>query len=810
MVDTLNIAKEAISFGFRPMPVNGKIPLIKDWNEKSKNDLYAQCEALIHAGKNVGIVCGQASKVIVLDVDTQHNGMNNYQQLLNEYNEGQELDTCMSITGSGGRHIFFEYEADLAIKNGTNVIKKFGANNGFDIRSDGGFIVYPGSVYHGCGDKPESHTKKGCSGTCNDDCDFKDRVYEWVTSPAERKPMKMPNWLVEMIVNKPIKPAQQSDNKSDSDENKKLYKINKEIIDEWVMRLSTNRATDYTMWINTVWLIRELGCDKSIAHEFSKKCPEKYSEQNVDQIWNQYDPAKSKYSINTLRGWLKKDLSDKEYKELILQGKQIVYSENEVLLYDRDEGLSTIFANKRKDNVKITDDNGNGYVWDAKTKLWQEKSANHIINLISPELKQDVDALLTRIKNENKSLDDEEKIPIMALIAIRGYVLGYQGSKNIHKKLISKLYDDSFITKINSVPYELPIKDGKVIDLRSGKVRERTINDYYKFECPVSYIMNANFVDVEKFYLDICDGDKDLLKFKQKMFGYMLTGETDARCVFIAWGKGKNGKSTVWDTVLKQILGCFWVACGQDVFFQSRRNGGATPELIPLIGARVAIMSESEEQQKLQSSRIKRLTGNDTMDARPLYREKITFTPVCKCVILTNEKPDFDINDQAMIDRVRFIPYKHRFENSNTQSVNEFIQKNIDLFFSWFVEGAIQYYKDRKLDKTQVEMTEMKEYIYEQDSVSQYLDECCERKKDAWVNSTELYNGYRDYCDNSRVENPVTKKKFITQIEKEFGKSQRKRLNGKQNNCYSGLIIPKERTSLINRNNILMDSKDDA
>lgn len=793
MVDTLNIAKEAISFGFRPMPVNGKIPLIKDWNEKSKNDLYAQCEALIHAGKNVGIVCGQASKVIVLDVDTQHNGTKNFRQLQNEFNNGEELQTPTVRTPSEGFHLYFKYEADLGLKTASNVIQRFGKLNGFDIRSDSGFIVYPGSEYPGCGDKAEKHTSKGCSGDSNENCDFKGRKYEWVITPEDFEPIKMPAWLVNLIVTKPpiIKKVDEVDQT-----NKIRYMLNKEVIDEWVMLLDKSRATDYDNWRNAIWLIKGLGGDVSLAHDFSKKCPEKYNENKVDEMWNQYDSEKSVYSVHTLRGWLKKDLTEKEYKELVVKGKQIVYSEHERLLYDGDEGLSTIFANKRKDTVRICDDNGNGYIWDEKTKLWLEKSANHIINLISPELKQDVDALLTRIKNENKSLDDEEKIPIMALLAIRGYIVSHSGSAHIHRKLITKLYDKEFITKINSVPYELPIKDGKVIDLRNGSVRERTINDYYKFECPVSYIMNTDFTSIEKFYLDICDGDQDLLRFKQKMFGYMLTGETDARCVFIAWGKeGKNGKSTVWDTILKQILGEFWVACGEDVFFQTRRNGGATPELIPLIGARVAVMSENEEKQKLQSSRIKRLTGNDTMDARPLYREKITFKPVCKCVILTNEKPDFDINDQAMIDRVRFIPYKHRFESSNTQSVIEFIQKNIDLFFSWFVEGSIKYYKDRKLDKTEVEMTEMKEYINEQDSVTQYIQDNCEIEEKTCAKFSSLFTQYKGYCENYSIA-PLTKMKFSRKLENMFGKSFQKRIMNRLFICYQGIYIHGEKIEM--------------
>ncbi len=67
--------------------------------------------------------------------------------------------------------------------------------------------------------------------------------------------------------------------------------------------------------------------------------------------------------------------------------------------------------------------------------------------------------------------------------------------------------------------------------------------------------------------------------------------------------------------------------------------------------------SESEKQKKINASLIKKITGNDTMRCRPLYGNTIEFTPICKMIMMTNFKPEIDTDDQAILDRLKYVPY---------------------------------------------------------------------------------------------------------------------------------------------------------
>lgn len=55
---------------------------------------------------NIGIVTGQVSKIVVLDIDMDHGGYRTLDEL--ELKHGKLPATHQVTTGGGGRHIYFE------------------------------------------------------------------------------------------------------------------------------------------------------------------------------------------------------------------------------------------------------------------------------------------------------------------------------------------------------------------------------------------------------------------------------------------------------------------------------------------------------------------------------------------------------------------------------------------------------------------------------------------------------------------------------------------------------------------------------
>lgn len=82
---------------------------------------------------NIGIATGEISGITVIDIDIGPGkfGAESWAEAIKDHGEPQ---TLMAQTGSGGMHLFFQYNS--ALKTASNVLGK-----GVDCRNDGGFVV---------------------------------------------------------------------------------------------------------------------------------------------------------------------------------------------------------------------------------------------------------------------------------------------------------------------------------------------------------------------------------------------------------------------------------------------------------------------------------------------------------------------------------------------------------------------------------------------------------------------------------------------------------------------------------------------
>ncbi len=87
---------------------------------------------------NVAIVTGALSGLVVLDVDPRHGGKESLEEL--ERENSTLPKTVESITGGGGRHLYFSHPGG-EVHNRTNI------EPGIDLRGDGGCIVAPPSIH---------------------------------------------------------------------------------------------------------------------------------------------------------------------------------------------------------------------------------------------------------------------------------------------------------------------------------------------------------------------------------------------------------------------------------------------------------------------------------------------------------------------------------------------------------------------------------------------------------------------------------------------------------------------------------------
>ena len=149
----------------------GKHPRIKGWaDEATTNEAKIKGWWSKWPQANVGLLTGEPSGVVVLDVDPRHGGDDSLLDL--EQVHGVLPATPISLTGGGGTHYFFAHPGE-ELRNRAGLL----GHPGLDLRGDGGFIIAPGSR-HASGKR-----------------------YEWEASahPDDTPVVPLPAWLLDAL-----------------------------------------------------------------------------------------------------------------------------------------------------------------------------------------------------------------------------------------------------------------------------------------------------------------------------------------------------------------------------------------------------------------------------------------------------------------------------------------------------------------------------------------------------------------------------------------------------------------------------------
>jgi putative DNA primase/helicase len=335
------------------------------------------------------------------------------------------------------------------------------------------------------------------------------------------------------------------------------------------------------------------------------------------------------------------------------------------------------------------------------------------------------------------------------------------------------------------------------IDLRTGELRPHRREDYITKLSPFDYLPDAQCPAWVDHLRHIHDGDQEMVDFLQRAFGYSISGVTDERILFLAYGGGANGKTLTHETIA-MVLADYALRASISVFLQKER-GGVPNDVAALRGARFVYASEPDQGKRLAEGTIKDLTGGDTISARFLHGEFFTFKPACKLWLGTNHRLTVRGTDEAIWDRIREIPYVvsiPRAKRLPREAMLEIFQREGSGILAWLIQGCLAWQREGlKMPQKVVEATNA--YREEQDALGMFLAECCERRKGAQCAYATLYQVYQEYCEEMGDE-PCKRKGFTTRL-REKGIVTDKG-TGNQTICLDVklLRLPRERLKVVN------------
>ncbi len=263
-------------------------------------------------------------------------------------------------------------------------------------------------------------------------------------------------------------------------------------------------------------------------------------------------------------------------------------------------------------------------------------------------------------------------------------------------------------------------------NLETGAIQPHCAEDYITKQTQVS--PSNDGMDIWKEALvTFFQGDTDLVRYVQDIVGLAAIGKVKFEALIIAYGEGRNGKSTFWNTVAR-VLGSYSGNMSADTLTVGcKRN--VKPEMAELKGKRLVIAAELEEGMRLNTSNVKQLCSTDEIYAEKKYKAPFSYVPTHTLVLYTNHLPRVGAIDAGTWRRLIVIPFNAKIEGSaDVKNYSDFLFQNAGgAVLSWILEGAKRVIAgDYDIKTPAVVQAAIQKYRENNDWLQHFLDECCE------------------------------------------------------------------------------------
>ncbi len=289
---------------------------------------------------------------------------------------------------------------------------------------------------------------------------------------------------------------------------------------------------------------------------------------------------------------------------------------------------------------------------------------------------------------------------------------------------------------------------GATYDLRKGLAgaREHSPEDFITKMTAVSPGSKG-----EQIWLDCLDiifcGNQELIDYVQMICGLAVIGKVYVEALIIAYGGGRNGKSTFWNSI-SRVLGLYSGNISADTLTVGcRRN--IKPELAEAKGKRLLIAAEMQEGARLNDSTVKQLCSTDDMFAEKKYKDPFSFTPCHTLVLYTNHLPRVSASDDGIWRRLIVIPFDAKIEGAgDKKNYADYLYANAsESILAWVIEGAKKVIDlDYKIPIPACVQKAIDEYRAQNDWFGHFIEDKCDVGSEYKESSSALYQAYRNYC----------------------------------------------------------------
>ena len=468
--------------------------------------------------------------------------------------------------------------------------------------------------------------------------------------------------------------------------------------------LSAERADNYQTWMEVGWCLHAIDSSEKMFDywmQFSAKSS-KFSSNNISQIrrdwisgWRR-STSERKFTNRSLHYWAKQD-NPEEYKKIIEEDNVNFV---ELHVEPTHTHIARLMQRMYLSDYRAAVDSKRHDWYEYKNGCWRKlaqglelrnKISTDVISLIDKTrqvARRRIDGLLQKTKEAEFA---EHQFKKLLQIEKNLYSSGFKDS--VMKECIGLFYEEEFSQKLNSNPYLIGFANG-VINLRAERInadgdteyfvefRNGKPEDYITFmagrwvpkNCdPIDYIPfdpeSREQKEIDDFMSKVFPR-KDLREYMWRKLASCLEG-TNREQTYETWiGVGGNGKSKLVD-LMAMSLGDYATSLQSTVLTRKRpESGAANPDIMAIRNKRFIYMAEPDDNEPLNTSRMKQFTGEDVVEARGLFEDQTKFQITGKMFMLCNKLPPIHTMDRGTWRRVRAVPFESKFVEPNSTEID--------------------------------------------------------------------------------------------------------------------------------------------
>ena len=317
-------------------------------------------------------------------------------------------------------------------------------------------------------------------------------------------------------------------------------------------------------------------------------------------------------------------------------------------------------------------------------------------------------------------------------------------------KHMLELSKPSFVLKADKLdanPVDLNTPAG-IVNLTTGNIRPHEKQAYCSQITAASPSEDGKAM-WEKFLHTITTGDGSIQGFLQMVAGMALIGTVYHEGIVIAYGGGRNGKSTFFNA-LGSVLGDYSGNVDIKALTTDRGNKGAA--LATLRGKRLVVTGELEEHQRLSAATLKQVASTDQMIIEEKYKQPESITPSHTLVLFTNHLPRVGSTDSGTWRRLVVVPFNATIpQSTGVQNYAETLVKEAGgAILSWAIEGAVNFVRNGfKLDLPDAVAEATEKYQQRENWLENFINERCIRKPGAREGGRALYLEYKNWAQDA-------------------------------------------------------------